>query len=239
MQLTNITELSPASLINAVITVQGLQSIFLFLVPPLLALLMMLGAMPVLMALESLVALIDFGPKIKAAQAANDHLMKAFFNMHDFSSFMKVFIVVAVIPGIGEEFFFRGILMRFAKQKSSNMIFPILFTSVVFAYSHSNIYGFVSILLAGILLAVIYNLTGSIWCGVIAHMLFNGSQIILAYFGNSSSAVKAFMDSNTVPYYLVAAGLLVFSGSLYLLWKNRTPLPENWTNDYAPGETRE
>jgi hypothetical protein len=146
---------------------------------------------------------------------------------------------VAVIPGIGEEFFFRGILMRFAKQKSSNMIFPILFTSVVFAYSHSNIYGFVSILLAGILLAVIYNLTGSIWCGVIAHMLFNGSQIILAYFGNSSSAVKAFMDSNTVPYYLVAAGLLVFSGSLYLLWKNRTPLPENWTNDYAPGETRE
>ncbi len=133
---------------------------------------------------------------------------------------------------MGEEMFFRGVLMRFAKKKSANMLFPVLSTAALFALVHFNIYGFVSIFLAGILLAVIYNLTGSLWCSILAHLFFNGFQIILSYTSNNSPALKAYMENTNIPNYLVVSGLILFCISFYLLLKNKTPLPLDWTNDF-------
>jgi hypothetical protein len=195
----------------------------------------MLGAIPLLEMLEYYVGLINFGPKVKASQDANDHMMGAFLTMPDFASFLETFVIMAIIPAFGEEFFFRGVMLRLAKKKFVTMGFPVFFTSVIFAYCHSNVYGFLSILSAGALLASIYYLTGSLWCSILAHLVFNGTQVILSYLGKNNSSVKAFEENNSVPVYLVIGGAVVFSYSLYLLIKNRTPLPADWTDDLPPG----
>jgi membrane protease YdiL (CAAX protease family) len=264
-QITKIDEHSPAALVNTSMIVQGIGSLFVYLIPaalfaylahprpapylglvkpgrsmqPLLAILVMLGAMPILMFIGSLIGQIDFGAKIKAEQAASDQVFAAFMNMPDFGSFLRTFLIIAIIPAFGEEMFYRGLLLRFSKKHSRSMALPILFTSAFFAYSHTNIYGLLSIFLAGILLAVIYNLTGSLWCSIAGHMAFNGSQIVLMYFGGSNPAIKRMQDDAGVPFYLVIAGAAVFAVSFYLLLKNRTPLPANWTDDYAPDEISE
>ena len=261
-QLATIGPDSPAALVNVGIMVQGIQSIFIFVlsallfaylstprpaqylglrapgknIQVLLVIFIMLGATPVLQMIEGIISTINFGPKIKAAQEASDNMFNAFLNMPSFGSFIKVFVIMAIIPAFGEELFFRGVLMRFAKQRSRNMLFPILFTAAVFAYSHSNIYGFVSIFFAGILLAVIYNLTGSIWCSIVGHFTFNGMQVILSYMSNHNAAVKDFMAKSSVPVYLVIAGAIVFSSSFYLLLKNKTPLPANWSDNFSREE---
>jgi membrane protease YdiL (CAAX protease family) len=176
---------------------------------------------------------------VKAAQEASDNMFNAFLNIQSFASFIKVFFIMAVVPAVGEEMFFRGVLMRFARQRSRTMVFPIIFTAVVFAYSHTNIYGYLSIFSAGVLLAVIYNLTGSIWCSILGHLSFNGMQVTLSYLGNHSPSIKAFMASNTVPIYLIIGGAVVFGLSFYLLLKNKTPLPDNWSDNFIPGELSE
>lgn len=264
-QLQKIDQNSPIGLIHTALTVQGIASIFVFLAPAwifaylthpepkeyvglrppgkgiqlLLAVLLMLGAMPMLQALEGLIGLINFGAKIKAEQAASENTMNAFLTMPDFASFLRGFVILAIIPALGEEMFFRGVLLRLAKKRSRSMAFPIVFTAVIFSYTHTNIYGFLSICLAGVLLAVIYNLTGSLWCSILAHLSFNGFQVILSYMSNSNAAVKAFLSSNAMPYYYIIAGAVLFSISLYLLLKNKTPLPENWTNDFPPGTPKD
>ena len=261
-QLEGIGPDSPAALVNVGIWVQGILNLFIFLFPALLfaylstprpaqylglrapgkniqlllVIFIMLGATPILLLMDGLVSNINFGPKVKAAQQASDNMFNAFLNIHSFGSFIKVFFILAVIPAVGEEMFFRGVLMRFAKQRSKTMVFPILFTSVVFAYSHSNIYGYISIFTAAVLLAVIYNLTGSIWCSILAHFSFNGMQVTLSYMSNHNPAVKAFMASNTVPVYLLIGGTIVFALSFYLLLKNKTPLPGNWSDNFTPEE---
>jgi membrane protease YdiL (CAAX protease family) len=261
-QLAGIHPGSPAALIKATIVVQGVQNMFVYMLPALtfaylahpepaaylglrkpgksiqilLAVLLMTGAMPMLIMIENWMGLINFGKDIKAAQAANDNVFKAFLQMNSFVDFLRVFVVVAIIPAIGEELFFRGVLMRFARKRSRTMVFPIMFTAVVFSYSHANIYGYLSIFLAGVLLAVIYNLTGSIWCSIAGHLFFNGTQITLHYLGGTDGAVKTFLDNNTVPYSIVAAGALLFGASLYLLIRYRTPLPPNWSDDFTPDE---
>jgi len=260
LQLTSIDEQSPMALINTAIMVQGIMSIFMFLIPAwlfsylahpkpaeylglrppgrkiqwVLVLLVIIGAMPVLQMFEGLISQIDFGAKVKAEQAANDHMMGAFLTMPTFMSFIKAFVVMAIIPAFGEELFFRGVLLRFAKKRSRTMVFPILFTAVIFSWSHTNIYGYLSIFLAGALLAVIYYLTSSLWCSILAHMFFNGSQVILSYCGTKNAGIKAYIENSSVPVYLVIAGAIVFCISFYLLLKNKTPLPANWTDDFVP-----
>ncbi len=249
---------SPAALINVSILLQGFFNLFIFLIPALLfsylahpepakylgfrkpgkwiqlvlVVFIMLGAMPILQMTEEWISHIDFGASVKASQAANDNITSAFLNMPTPATFIRTFIVIAIIPAFGEELFFRGILMRFAKKKSRTMVAPILFTAAVFAYSHTNIYGYLSIFLAGVLLAVIYNLTGSLWCSIAAHLFFNGFQIVVSYL-SKNNAVE---NNGGVPYYLVAIGAVVFGISFYLLLKNKTPLPENWTDDFTEEE---
>jgi membrane protease YdiL (CAAX protease family) len=163
-------------------------------------------------------------------------------------------VIMAIVPAIGEEMFFRGILLRFVRKGVVNrairradrtgnpvetgrtMFIPIIFTAAFFAMSHSNPYGYPSIFLAGVLLAVIYNLTGSLWCNIIGHLFFNGTQVILAYVGGTNDAVKKFMDGSSVPAYMIVSGAIVFGISFYLLWKNRTPLQANWSDDFTPME---
>ena len=262
VQIAEISEHSPASLVNASILVQGMLNLFMFLVPAfvfsylthpspasylglrapgkkiqwVLVILIMLGAMPVLEFIGGLISHIDFGAKVKAEQAANDGMMNAYLDMPSFGAFVRTFIVMAVVPAIGEEFFFRGVMLRFVKQRSRKMVFPIVFTALVFAYAHTNVYGYLSIFLAGVLLAVIYYLTGSLWCSIVAHLFFNGSQVILGYIGNSNATLKTFINNNDVPVYLAAGGAILFVVSFYLLLRNKTPLLENWADDYTPGE---
>ena len=260
--LTNIGTHTAQSTIIAMEWVQGASNLFTFCIPALLfaylatpypasylglrtpgkkiqlllAVLIMVGAAPVLSGLESLIGQINFSADIKSAQKTNDDLLTTIMNVNSFPAFVRTFVLFAIVPGIGEELFFRGVLMRFARKRSRNMVFPILFSAAVFAGVHANVYGMLSIFTAGIFLAIIYNLTGSIWCGVLGHMFFNGLQIILSYIGHSYTGVKAVTEGNTVPIYLVIGGLIVCGGSFYLLWKNRTPLPKNWTDDFTPEE---
>lgn len=262
-QLRMVTEQSPQSFIGVSLTVQGLLSVIMFLAPALLfaylthpkpgkylgltapgdtiqvilVIFMMLGAMPVLWMLESLIGHIDFGAKVKADQAANDSLTGAYLTMPTFAAFIRAFVVMAVIPAFGEEMFFRGVLMRLAKRRTRTMALPVVFTAIVFAYSHTNIYGYLSIFLAGVLLAVIYNVTGSLWCAIVAHLFFNGFTVVMAYLGSSSPAIKAFVGGGEVPYYYVIIGVVVFTISFYLLLRNKTPLPANWTDDFPRGQT--
>jgi membrane protease YdiL (CAAX protease family) len=185
--------------------------------------------------LGSLISQINFSADIKAKQDAEDQMMNAFLRMKTFGDYAKAFTVMAIVPAIGEELFFRGMLLRFAKKRSSSMVFPILFSAAVFAFVHSNIYGFASIFLAGILLAVIYYLTQSLWCCIVAHMFYNGLQITLQYLMRDSSAASN-VSTNTVPLTVLIAGVVLFSSSLFLLVRKKTPLPEGWENDYSAKE---
>ena len=267
-----INEQSSFEVVKIGVYFQGISSIFIFAVPPLLfaylthprplayiglrkpgkavqpilAILLMCGAMPLLMGIEALVSQIDFGMAVKQSQARSESLTKAFLYAPAFTDFIRIFIVMAIIPAVGEELFFRGIMLRFTTRAlissrlktghAKAVRVAIVLVAMLFASFHSNIYGLVSIFIAGILLAYIYFLTNSIWCSILAHLCFNGSQVTLNYLANTNPAIKALMNSNVVPVWLLISGAVVFSVSLYLLIKNKTPLPDNWTNDFDEPE---
>ena len=258
LDLTQITEKSSPDLIHISLLVQAVMSALIFLVPTLifsylahpqvtqylglklpknslhllLGILIMLGAMPVLMLIQSLMSHIDFGPEVKKGQEAGEVLQRAYLTMNNYGDFIRSFFVIAIIPALGEELFFRGALMRFIYKFRMSKVFAIVFTALTFAYIHANYYGMPSIFLAGVLLAVIYNLTSSLWCGIAAHCFFNGMQVILTYMGNNNPHLASAVNDDKIQWWLVLAGLAVFSASFFALWKTRNTLPANWADDF-------
>jgi len=144
-------------------------------------------------------------------------------------------VVVAIIPGLGEELFFRGLLMRFAAKRTRNIYFPLVLSSLMFALLHTNVYGMLSIFLAGLILGSFYYLTGSLWSSILAHICFNGFQVLLIYFSKDGAAAQA-MEHHSVPVPLVIGSTFICAGAYYLLWKNRTPLAADWHADYSREE---
>ncbi len=264
-ELINLNENSPRPVINAMLIIQTLSSAGIFLLPALLfayfthprpmdylglkipgksvqwilAPLVMLSATPLFLFIAELVSHIDFGQDVKQAQEASDQAFKGLLNMTSPTHLLASLFVMAILPGISEELFFRGLLMRFAAKRSRAVIFPLLVSSLFFALAHSNIYGMFSIFIAGGLLAGIYYLTGSLWCSVLAHMTYNGAQVIFVYAARSNPTLKAIEATNTVPVSWVVTGGILFIIFFCLLWKNRTPLSPGWSADYTPEELME
>jgi uncharacterized protein len=198
--------------------------------------LMMLGATPVFIYLNNLMELLPLGKWADDASKNLESVERAFLKMNSFSDFIKVFLTLAVLPALGEEMLFRGVLFRFSFKRNRRFSFSIIITAIMFAFLHYNVYGFISIFLAGVLLGVIYYLTQSLWCNILAHMIHNGLQIAILYFGKDNKAVQTAIEHNQIPVWFTLLAGVVFMGSLAMLLKNKTPLPPDWAEDFSPEE---
>lgn len=263
--ILGISKDSPQKLINAFLVLQLISTVGTFLFPavtfayfthprpaqylgavkirkiyqPILAMLIMLGALPLLATLAEWVSHFDLGASAKAAQEENDRVMNSLLNIPSASRLVFTFIVLGFLPGLCEEFFFRGIIMRFTAKRAPFAFYPILISALVFALMHGNVNGMLSIFFGGILLGYIYYLTGSIWNSVMAHMFYNGVQIYFSYLATTDATVRAFAERNVVPMEYNIAGAALLAVSFFLLWKTRTPLPPGWANDFSEEDIQE
>jgi membrane protease YdiL (CAAX protease family) len=198
----------------------------------------MIGFTPIVMGLEGLMRMIDLGASIKAQQKEHDDVFKAFMDMPNLFYYLVGLVVMGITPALSEELVFRGVIMRFAQKRSTGIVTPIFISSLMFALIHADVYGFIPIFISGVLLATIYYLTRSLWCSMLAHALNNGLQVTLMYIGGNNKTVKALLDNNNVPFYILVPAVAIFAVAGWLLWKNRTPLPHDWANDFNEGQPK-
>lgn len=90
--------------------------------------------------------------------------------------------VIAVIPSIGEEFIFRGILQKKLMEQFKKPHVAIWVAAFVFSAIHMQFQGFLSRMLLGAILGYLYYWTGDLWISIIAHFVNNAVQIIGQYF---------------------------------------------------------
>ena len=96
-------------------------------------------------------------------------------------------LVVAIIVPIGEEIFFRGLALG-ALRRSLNRHIAVVVSALFFAAAHLQIVELLPILILGLVLGYLYDLTGSLVPGMIAHGLNNLAALFLFYQGPSIGA---------------------------------------------------
>ncbi len=205
---------------------------------PWLVVLLTAGAIPIVLALGGAMRLFDFGEGANKLHAQTEAMMETMMNIRTGGRLAWTLFVMAVLPAVGEELMFRGVLMRFMARRSRTILFPVVLSAVMFALFHiSNPYGLLPIFGMGVLLALVYYWTRSLWCSMLMHFLFNSSQILLYYIGSRNATVKAFMESESVPTAWLVGGAVVFIAGLGLLWRSRTPFSQpGWAADFSPEE---
>ena len=88
-------------------------------------------------------------------------------------------LLACVVGPVAEELFFRGVLYPAIRRRTSRFV-AMLGSGALFAASHMNLMGFLSILFLGCLLADLYERTGSLAGSLTIHILHNSFLMGLA-----------------------------------------------------------
>ena len=92
--------------------------------------------------------------------------------------FIYGLVVVAVLPAIGEELLFRGIIQTHLAKNLKNFHVAIFLTGVLFSFIHFQFYGFLPRMFLGVLFGYIYYWSGSLLVPILMHFTNNAFSYI-------------------------------------------------------------
>jgi membrane protease YdiL (CAAX protease family) len=109
-------------------------------------------------------------------------------------------VVVAIIPGIGEEFVFRGLIQNHVYGISKNIHVAIWVSALLFSLFHMQFYGIVPRMLLGALFGYLYYFSGNIIYPMVAHFFNNGFTLVMLYLFNQNMVEYNIEDSEVLPW---------------------------------------
>lgn len=119
--------------------------------------------------------------QLRALTKQGESMILSLLNNKSPIVFCLNFLMVAILPALCEEFFFRGALQNLFIEKFKHIHIGIILSAIIFSAIHGDIYGFVPRASLGIIFGYLVVWGGSIWYSVFAHFLFNGMQAIMMY----------------------------------------------------------
>jgi membrane protease YdiL (CAAX protease family) len=94
---------------------------------------------------------------------------------------MANLVVMAVLPGLCEEFLFRGVVQPFFFDWFGRKHLAIWTTAFIFSFIHFQFFGFIPRLLLGAMLGYVVMYSGSLWSGVLMHTINNAFVVLISY----------------------------------------------------------
>jgi membrane protease YdiL (CAAX protease family) len=170
---------------------------------------------------------------LKDAEALYTRAIEAFLKMNSVGDFIINLFIMALLPAIGEELFFRGALQKTLLRWNNQPWLSILLSSVVFALLHGTFFKILPIFVLGLMLGTVYYVTRNIWYCIIIHFLNNALAVSAVYFADRSELLKKIAsDDFTLPiiFSLLSLAVTVWI-TYYMKKKSDEVLPAYATND--------
>ena len=143
----------------------------------------------------------------------------AFLDVSTIGGLLVNLFIIAVLPAIGEEFFFRGILQRLFKDWTKNIHISIFITAFLFSAVHMQFFTFLPRFLLGLLFGYLLFWSKNIWLPVFAHFVNNAIAVLVYYFIEDTGKVEHTEEVLVQPMALFPA-LIMFVIFLYLFYKS-------------------
>lgn len=113
-----------------------------------------------------------------------EEMIKVFLADTSFVQLMVNLFMIAVIPAIGEELIFRGILIKLLNKLTSNIHIAAIVSAVIFSAMHMQFYGFLPRMFLGLILAYLFIWSGSLWIPILAHFVNNALAVLVVFLNN-------------------------------------------------------
>ena len=198
---------------------QGLSSIFMFVVPPivyyyvtrmkhqmydlgfrkpanpwwllLIGVVLMFISLPVTNQLTRWNEAMSFGgvfekleEYLKMLEETAAATTEKMLNVDTIDGLLLNLLVIALIPAVGEELTFRGVLQQGLMRRVKSPHVAILLSAAIFSFIHFQFYGFLPRMFLGILLGYMFYITRSLWTSIAMHFVNNGTAVVLYYLNN-------------------------------------------------------
>jgi membrane protease YdiL (CAAX protease family) len=108
-------------------------------------------------------------------------LIAGFLTMETFAELLLSLLAMAVLPAIGEEFVFRGIIQQNLERMFKSPHLAVWIGAIIFSAFHLQFQGFMPRMLLGALLGYLFLWSRSLWVPILAHGVYNGAQVLAAY----------------------------------------------------------
>ena len=172
----------------------------------LLTLFFILSAMPLVQFSIWVNQLIPLPAWASTLESETEGIIKTFLTMENGGELILSFIVMALVPAIGEELLFRGIIQRTLAQIIKNQHIAVWIAAFIFSFFHFQFAGFLPRMLLGGLLGYLLVWTKNLWFPIFAHLIFNGTQVVATYL-YKEKLEEINLESAEMP----AVGLIIIS----------------------------
>ena len=148
-----------------------------------LGILLILVSFPFAMYTYSLNQMVPLPEWASSIEESTMEMIEGLLVMNGAAELLFSLFVMAVLPAVGEELLFRGVLQTKLSEWIKNEYASIWITAFIFSLFHFQFEGFLPRMLLGALLGYLFFWTRNLWIPIIGHFFFNGFQVAGQYFG--------------------------------------------------------
>ncbi|MBE6558260.1 MAG: CPBP family intramembrane metalloprotease [Ruminococcaceae bacterium] len=117
-----------------------------------------------------------------------------------------LYMTLSLAPAFAEELLFRGVV--YSNLRPYGKTYAILVSSLMFALMHQNAAQLFYTMVAGVILALVYEATDSIWTSILLHMCNNLYAVL------QTAILYRFDEASASAIIYLAHGLLIFLGAI-------------------------
>lgn len=152
---------------------------------------------------------------LRNTQQNTENLIRAFFSVNSLNHFLILTIVLALLPAVAEELFFRGVLQTMLESSGVGSFTAVAIAALSFSFMHLEFDNFLAIWTMGIVLGLLYKYTQNLWIPILAHFSNNFLMISSKYAFINQFIKSDISENTTLPIWATTlSGLLM----LFLLW---------------------
>jgi hypothetical protein len=154
----------------------------------------------------------------ETAQAATEKML----DVNTFGGMLFNLVIIALIPAVGEELTFRGVLQQSLTRKMNPHI-AIILSSAIFSFIHFQFYGFLPRMFLGMLLGYMFYITNSLWTSMLMHFVNNGATVVVYYLCNIGVIEDAEHFGETQNVWIIIASAVITIGLIVWSWIKARP----------------
>ena len=158
---------------------------------------------------------------MKALEESAAALTEQMLNVDTIGGLLLNLLVIALIPAIGEELTFRGVLQQGLTRRMNPHV-AIILTAAIFSFIHFQFYGFLPRMFLGVLLGYMFYVSGSLWPSILMHFLNNGTSVLLYYLCNKGVIDDAEHFGETTNVWLIAASAVITVALVVWCWRKKS-----------------
>ena len=129
--------------------------------------------------------------------------------------------LMAILPAVAEELFFRGILQPLFIRLTKKKWWGILITSIIFSILHFQIDHLLAILFASVILGLVYEKKMNIYLNMLLHFTFNTFSLLSLFLIKNDvleeSSLELVLNYGLIPIGMISLMLSIKKNSLNLI----------------------